>query len=593
MDALLLLSWEAWGTLAVVVGVIAALIGEWSRPDLVLLGGLTLLLLAGILPPEAAFAGFASSAVLAIAALYVVAAGMQRTDALAFSDRLLFSTSPRLSSQIARLGATTAALSGVVNNTPLVAILIPRLQQWARSRGVPASKVMIPLSYAAVLGGLVTLIGTSTNLVVSGLLQEATGRSLSMFDLTWIGLPAAIVGLIYLATVAHRLLPDRGEPTVPAAASTPRYHFELMVRADGDLVGRTIQEAFAGSDHRGPVALQRGEKSSIPVGPDAVLQADDLLLFAGPVSLAQTLHAHPGLERPAEAQSAGDASTVIYEAVLSGASGLVGQTLRSATFRARYRATVLAIHRQDADLPGRLGQVPLQAGDLLLLEAPPGFYEQWVGTRDDFYFVAPYESLPPASRAGKAPIALAILGGMVALTALGVVPLLTAALVAAFALLATGCLTVHEARHSIDLPVLVMIGAAFGLSRALEETGLAALLASGVLTATQGLGVMAALGLIYLLTSVLTELLTNAAAAALVVPTALDVAAAMNADPLPFALVVAVAASAGFATPFGYQTNLMVMSVGGYRVGDYVRAGLPLNLIVMGVALLAVWLVWL
>jgi di/tricarboxylate transporter len=182
---------------------------------------------------------------------------------------------------------------------------------------------------------------------------------------------------------------------------------------------------------------------------------------------------------------------------------------------------------------------------------------------------------------------------MVALTALGVVPLLTAALVAAFALLATGCLTVHEARQSIDLPVLVMIGAAFGLSRALESTGLAALLASGVLTATQGLGVMAALGLIYLLTSVLTELLTNAAAAALVVPTALDVAAAMNADPLPFALVVAVAASAGFATPFGYQTNLMVMSVGGYRVGDYVRAGLPLNLIVMGVALLAVWLVWL
>lgn len=590
MSVFFSLSWDAWVTLAVIVGVIAALIREWGRPDLVLLAALTTLLLAGILSPEAAFAGFSSSAVLSIAALYVVAAGVQRTGALAPMDRFLFSSSPRRSAQLFRLTATTAVLSGIVNNTPLVAILIPRLQQWARQHGVPVSKVMIPLSYAAVLGGLLTLIGTSTNLVVSGLLREATGQSLSMFDVTWIGLPAALAGILYLSLVGHRLLPDRSDPDLPAAPAH-RYYFELTVAPDGPLVGTTVGTAFEGGTV--PVGRQRGDEAPVPVASTDVLRGGDTLFFAGPVSLAQTLHDHPGLTRPSGPTPATAEPPGLYEAVLSGASGLVGQTLRSATFRDRYRATVLAIHRQDAELSGRLGQIPLQAGDLLLLEAPSAIYDRWLGTRDDFYFVAPLQSVPASPRREKAPVALGILGGMVALAASGVVPLLTAALTAAFALLATGCLRIEEARRSVDLPVLLMIGAAFGISQALQATGLAALLADGLLWGTQGLGVLAALALLYLVTFVLTELLTNAAAAALLLPTALDVAGALGADPVPFAVIVAIAASAGFATPFGYQTNLMVMSVGGYRFADYLRAGLPLNGIVMAVALWAVWLVWL
>lgn len=592
MSVFAVLSWEAWGTLVVIVGVIVALIREWGRPDLLLLGALTLLLLAGILSPEEAFAGFSSSAVLSIAALYVVAAGMQRTDALAFTDSLLFSGSPRLSVQLARLSATTAVLSGIMNNTPLVAILIPRLQQWARRQGVPVSKVMIPLSYAAVLGGLLTLIGTSTNLVVSGLLAEATGQSLSMFDLTWVGLPAVVVGVLYLALVAPRLLPDRPAPSPPPETAVPRYHFELLVPRGSALIGKTIRQAFGAEPGESPIGRQQGSAEPVPVGPTDVLAAGDVLLFAGSVSLAQMLHAHPDLERPSgSVQPSG--SVTLYEAVLSGSSSLVGQTLQSAAFRDRYRATVLAVHRQDNDVLGRPGRILLRAGDLLLLEAPSSFYERGLGNRDDFYFVAPYQSMPSSPRRGKAPLALAILGSMVLITATGLVPLLTAALTAALALLATGCLRLDEARQSIDLPVLLMIGAAFGLSQALQSTGLASLLATGLFTSTHGLGILAVLALLYLMTSVLTELLTNAAAAALVLPTALEVAGSLGADPLPFAIVVAVAASAGFATPFGYQTNLMVMSVGGYRFGDYVRAGLPLNLLVMAVSLGALWIFWL
>lgn len=587
------LSWDAWMTLVVILGVVIALVREWTRPDVVFLGALTLLLVAGVLTPETAFAGFSSSAVLSIAALYVVAAGMQQTDALAFTDRLLFSNSSRLTLQIARLSMTTALMSGVVNNTPLVAILIPRLQQWARRQGVPVSKVMIPLSYAAVLGGLLTLIGTSTNLVVSGLLYEATGQSLSMFDLTWIGLPAVVAGVLYLSLVAHRLLPNHSGPRLPRESGATRYHFDLRVPSNSALVGKRLRTAFGADLGHLPIGRQRGNGDPEPVQTSDTIESGDIFLFAGSVSLAQTLHAHPDLERLPGVHVNDEGPLTLYEAVLSNSSSLVGQPLRAATFSDSNRVAVLAIHREDQGVPSRFHQTPLRGGDLLLIEAPTSFYERGTGAKNDFYFVAPYRAASaPSLRREKAPVSLAILGAMVLCTATGIVPLLTAALVAVFALLGTGCLRLSECRQRIDLPVLIMIGAAFGLSQALQGTGLATMLAGGVLGATKGLGVFATLALLYLVTFVLTELLTNAAAAALVFPTALEVSVSMGADPIPFALVVAVAASAGFATPFGYQTNLMVMSVGGYRFMDYVRAGLPLNLIVMVVALLSVWLFW-
>ncbi len=614
------LGWDAWLTAGVVLAMTVLLAREVGRPDMVLLGSLVALLFFGVVPPEMAFAGFSSSAVLSIAALYVVAAGVQRTEALARADRLLLARRGPFGWALFRLMGTAAVLSAFVNNTPLVAILIPRLQRWAEARGISPSKVMIPLSYAAVLGGTATLIGTSTNLVVSGLLKESAGLSIGFFDLTWIGLPAAVVGIAYFALVGHRLLPGRATPARRSSSEEEKgheaapsgaargpfgdgrpYHIELRLGEGSPLVGRSpaeAQQAVPAGAHLEevhPAVAAAAPDALSPNGPPTGrLAAGDVLRFsATPAALAHLL-ATDGLERTGTAPDGGaqPPRTMLFEAVLAGTSPLVGRSLSAADFERHYQASVLAVQRRDAPLRRPLRERPLRAGDLLLLEAPNDFHRQHSLDRADFSLVAPYLVAVPARRAQKAPVALALFLGMIGAAALGLLPLVTAAFAAALAMIATGCLRLDEARRGVDVPVLLMIGAAFGIGKTVEETGLAAAIAAAALSPLEALGPMAVLGGVYLVTTVMTELLTNAAAAALVLPVALEAAARLGLDPLPFALAVAVAASAGFATPFGYQTNLMVMGPGGYRFTDFVRAGVPLNLIVMAVALFMLWLVW-
>ncbi len=589
------LGWDAWFTAGVVMLMVGALVREAAQPYLVLLGCLGLLLVAGVLPPDVAFSGFSNSAVLAIASLFVVAAGVQRTEALTVFDRLLFGRSRAMPVVLLRLMGPTALLSSLVNNTPLVAMLIPRVQHWARREGVAASKLLIPLSYASVLGGMITLIGTSTNLVVSGLLQQATGAGLHFFDLTWVGLPAACVGMLYVSLVGHRFLPSNRQPDWRAGRSLKPYHFELRVGARAPAAGRTIEEAgLRGLDDAYLMQVRRGRHTVGPVSPAEVLLPDDVLVFSGDAALIDPLMAGHGLERVVEAPSSNGVQRLpLFEAVVAASSTLVGKTLKEVGFRERFQGVVLALQRRSRHLAGPLGQTPIEAGDLLLIEARPGFDRQWNAMREDFYLVAPALPEEPAGRTRRAPVALLILGGMVLASAFGVVPLVTAAFLAALTMIATGCLSLAEARQAVDLPLLLMIGAALGVGAALTETGLAGVAAQGLLQATVQAGPFIMLLAVYLLTNLLTELLTNAAAAALVFPIALATAHDLNLDPVPFAVVVAVAASAGFSTPFGYQTNLMVMGAGGYRFMDYFKAGFPLNVLVMAVALLCIWLVWL
>lgn len=590
------LDWQIWVTATTIVALIVALARDVGRPDMLLMGTLCFFLLTGIIGPEAAFSGFSNSAVLSIAFLFIVAAGMQRTEALTRLDPLLFPRTRSLSLRLARMMSTTALASGFVNNTPLVAILIPRFQQWAREHGVAASKVLIPLSYAAVLGGMITLIGTSTNLVVSGLLQEATGESIGLFELAWVGVPATVAGITYFALYGHRRLPDRTDTLTAPDAGTPPYHCELRVGSSSPLAGKSLGDVRGADGILYPSYIRRTDGRLEPAAHDAVLQAGDVLSFTAEADTIKALRAYTDLEgaisNTPPVPSDGQAQATLFEAVLSGASHLVGETLNAAHFHDRYQANVLAIQRRDAHLAGPLGDLPLEPGDLLLLEAPPDFYERWNANREDFYLVAPFLAERPIQRRGKAPMALAIFGAMIALTAFGVLPLVTASFGAALAMMLTGCLHLDEARHSIDVPVLLMIAAAFGISTAIEQTGLAALVASAVVDATQGAGPLAVLAGLYLITTIMTELLTNSAAAALVFPIALTVARDMDIDAMPFVIAIAVAASAGFATPFGYQTNLMVMGPGGYTFMDFVRAGLPLNVIVMIVAVLVIWLKW-
>lgn len=637
MDVFATLGWDAWVTVAVVAGIVGALFRDWWRPDLVMLAGVGVLLLAGVVTPAQAFAGFSNTAVLTVGALYVVAAGVQQTDALSALDRVLFTTSGSRGWVLARFMLPTSFLSGLLNNTPIVAMVTPRLQEWASEHDIPASKVMIPLSYAAITGGMTTLVGTSTNLVVAGLMETEGYEPLHLFDVTWIGVPAAVAVIAYFVLGGHRLLPDRGTSAPVVEDELERDMFELKVTVQSPLVGQTIDAANLRELDDAYLTHLRRDGQVIQASPRQVLEQGDVLSFNGAPTARERLLRRPGLKRhvpePGGLAPVRYQTLPLYEAVIAESSDLVGQTLRDANFREEYQGVVLGIQREDEPVTRPVGRTELKAGDLLIVEAPVDFAKKWSsGSRDEFYLVAPRDgrarraaqtldasngapngaAKPVPGPAGgpaksdetggeteddglsaKAYLSLGLTGAMVGVAATGIVPIVTAAFVAALLMIGTGCLSGAGAQKALNVQVLVVIAAALGIGQAVDTTGLAQAMAEAVLGATAGLGPIAALAALYLATNLLTELITNNAAAVLMLPIATATASSLGAPPVAFGLVVAVAASASFLTPIGYQTNLMVMGPGGYRFSDYARVGWPVTLIVMSITLLVISVLYL
>ncbi len=602
---------NAWITVAVVMGVVGALMADVGRPDLVLLSGLSVLLVSGVVSPDQAFAGFSNAAVLTVGALYVVAGGVQHTDALSELDRVLFADTTRLEPVLARFMVPTSVLSGLLNNTPIVAMLTPRLQEWADAQNIPASKLMIPLSYAAITGGMMTLIGTSTNLIVAGLMEAEGYEPLSLFDVTWVGVPAALVVIAYFVLGGHRLLPDRGTSAPAAERRLGQNMFEVTVTAPSPIVGQTVAEA--GLRDLGDAYLTHVRRGTevLQGRPGRPLEQGDVLAFNGSLAARERLLERPGLSRtlPAPDGTHDDPARYetlpLYEAVIAESSNLVGTTLGEANFREQYQGVVLGIQRQDEPVTSPVGTTELQAGDLLIVEAPGDFKKRWSsGSREEFYLVAPRDGRArpggapddeegKTDRSGRAPIALGLTGAMVLAAATGLAPIVTAAVLAALLMILAGCIRPAEAQRALNVQVLVVIAAALGIGKAIETTGLATAAAQGVLSVAEPFGPVIVLVALYLLTNLLTEIITNNAAAVLMLPVAMAAASSLGAPPVAFGVLVAVAASASFLTPIGYQTNLMVMAPGGYRFSDYARVGWPVTLLVMGTSVGIISLVWL
>nr|WP_279303968.1 SLC13 family permease [Salinibacter ruber] len=584
---------------------------DLGRPDLVLLSGLAALLVTGVVPPAEAFAGFSNPAVLTVGALYVVAGGVQQTSALSRLDRVLFPNTTRLGPVLARFMVPTSVLSGLLNNTPIVAMLTPRLQEWADAQDIPASKLMIPLSYAAITGGMMTLVGTSTNLIVAGLMEAEGYDPLSLFDVTWVGVPAALVVVAYFVLGGHRLLPDRGTSAPAAERRLGQNMFEVTVTAPSPIVGQTVAEA--GLRDLGDAYLTHVRRGTevLQGRPDRTLEQGDILAFNGSLAARERLLERPGLSRTlphpdgTHDDPARYETLPLYEAVIAESSNLVGTTLGEANFREQYQGVVLGIQRQDEPVTSPVGTTELQAGDLLIVEAPGDFEERWSsGSREEFYLVAPRDGRArpggapehddeEMDRSGRAPIALGLTGAMVLAAATGLAPIVTAAFLAALLMILAGCIRVAEAQRALNVQVLVVIAAALGVGKAIETTGLATAAAQGVLAVAEPFGPVVVLVALYLLTNLLTEIITNNAAAVLMLPVAMAAASSLGAPPVAFGVLVAVAASASFLTPIGYQTNLMVMAPGGYRFSDYARVGWPVTLLVMGTSVGIISLVWL
>jgi di/tricarboxylate transporter len=588
------LSWQAWATLAVVLAMLVALVRELARTDLILMGAVGVLVALGILTPQEAFAGFSNSAVIAVGSLFVVAAAVQNTGALAFADRLMFPRQPHVTEAAVRMGLTVGTLSAFLNNTPLVAMFMPRVQVWCQRMGVSPSKLLIPLSYATILGGVTTLVGTSTNLVVSGLMEEAGLAPLRLFTQTPIALPASLAGFLALIFVGMRFLPDRKEGAGAQADGLERCLFELRVPPGSSFVGQTVEDAGLRALGDAFLAHVRSGREIVPAAPETVLRAGDTLLFQGSARAMEALLERPGLARAVEPVAEPALATLpLFEAVVSDSSALVGKTLREVAFRETYGGVVLALRRQADEVVESLGRTPIRAGDLLLIEAPLGFAKRWNASREEFYLVASRRAPRPRPQPRKAPFALFVLVAAVAVAAFDVVPIETTAFVGALLLVATRCLSGQEARRAVEIQTLVVIAASLGVGKAIEETGLAAFFAEGIVGGLAALGPVGAVAAIYVATSIVTELITNNAAAALLIPIGIEVAAQTGIAPEVLGVTVAIAASSSFLTPIGYQTNMMVMAAGGYRFTDYWWSGLPLFLVYSTMTVLMIWLLWL
>jgi di/tricarboxylate transporter len=576
------MGWQAWFTLAVVIVMFVAMVRGSASPAAAILGAVVVLLSVGVIDAEQAFSGFSNAAPITVAALYVLARAVEDSGALRPLVRSALGGGGSDTVRLLRLCVPSAAASAFLNNTPIVAMLIRPVCDWAERNGRSPSRFLMPLSFAVVLGGVVTTIGTSTNLVVSGLLEHSGQEPFGLFEITHVGLPVALVGVVVVALTASRLLPERNPPRSGLDPSMRDFVVRMVIEPSGPLAGRTVEEA--GLRHLEGVFLVEIEREGepiAPVAPTTPLHDGDHLLFVGQARLILDLQNIEGLdsaERPHMAEVQTSARNVV-EAVIGRESPLLGRTPKEVGFRERYQAAIVGIHREGQPLVAKLGQVKLRTGDTLLLLTDVGFRERWRG-RPDFLVINPLdgdtEELP--LQKGRAAWVGLVGAAVVFVAGSGLLPILQASLIAAVVLVATRALSARAARESVEIDVLIVIAASFGIGAAIEKSGLAAALGNAIVEVFSGFGWRGVLLGIVIATVALTEFISNNAAAALMFPIAMASAQQVGADPRAFAIAVAVSASNSFLTPIGYQTNTMVYGPGGYRFGDYVRLGLPLTL---------------
>ena len=484
----------------------------------------------------------------------------------------------------ARIMSPVVLLSAFLNNTPIVAMFMPVVEDICKRARLAPSSLYLPMAYAATFGGVCTLIGTSTNLIVNDAYIKASGgKSMAMFDLTWVGVPCAVAAILFVLLFSRRLLPKR-EPAIKMNDDPRQYTTEMTVVENGGLVGKSVEEAgLRNLPGLFLMEIEREGQLIVAVSRRQKLEARDRLVFVGVLESVVDLQKTRGLARSDEAAFTLDAPLSrrrLIEAVVSDRCPLIGTTIRAGQFRTTYSAAVVAVGRGGQRVEGKIGDIELQPGDTLLLETDDDFVTRQRNS-NHFFLISGVENSQPI-RHDRAWIALALLAMMIATVAFGLIDLLSAALVSATLMVLSQCCTLSQARQSVDWSLLVSIAAALGIGKAIDTCGLDDFVAGHLIGFAAG-NPWWVLVAVYLTTMIFTELITNNAAAILVFPIAWASASTLGVNPMPFVITICIAASAGFATPFGYQTNLMVYAPGGYRFSDYLRIGIPLDLIFMAI----------
>ncbi len=602
-------------TLLVVLLTLVAFIREWAPPDVLAISILCLLVALGLVKMEDMSSVFRNEAPLTIAALFVIGGALEKSGAVNQIGRLL---QRRLNggvrSSILAFTVVATFFSAWMNNTAIVAILLPVALGFARAKEIPASKLLIPLSYSSILGGCCTLIGTSTNLLVNGTLKDMGLETMSMFALAPVGVPLAIAGIAYMVIFGPKLLPSRSSITGSLEIdhrTTPLHH--LLIGEGSSLIGKKLFDTQLGSREAGIHVLEirrRGARLMIPLSEVSVERNDRFLV---------ALHRRKGGAAKAEelfrdigAQELSVVDGIVSELVVPSESSIVGRTLAASDFRQRYNCVVLAVHRSGLNITSRMAEIEIERGDTLLVITAVNNLPDLKATRDFVLTDAPEAKRGdlPATPLRRWPIIFSwsvlaavvitvTITDMLSRMNLGVssIPIHYAALVGALALLWSGILTPREAYESVDWQVLLMLYGLLGLGMAMQTTGTAEWLAKQLVTGAASFVSPAILPyvmlwLVFVFTLLLTEVLSNNATAVMMVPIVVRLAGEMGVDIWPFIMAVTVAASTAFALPMGYQTHMMVYGPGGYRFSDYLRVGIPLNVICALIACPIIPLIW-
>lgn len=574
-------------TLGIVLLTLILFISEWLPVDITAITIMVLLIVLGLVTPEEGISGFSSSATITVMAMFILSAGIARTGAIQIVSELLVKWGGRTSSQqILALGAIAGPISGVINNTAVLAVFLPIVEDLCNQQRISPSKLLIPLSYSTILGGMITVIGTSTNILASGLSAKLGYGTFSLFEFTKLGLITFTIGLTYLVLIAPRLLPDKKA----AGSDTQEYGLqdyvsEIVIPPRSSLVGQTLRSSqIQRKFDMDVLEIIRNDTRFAQPFADKVLQPGDILVVRGQRECLLNIKDERGIDilpdvqfgQPSIAENLTSGEDTIAEVLILSNSDLIGSTLKDFRFRQRYNLTVLAIRRGEEFVRERLGKVTLRFGDLLLVQGPKQSFVGLQNSRDLLVFEQrDMESL----RREKAGMAVAIGVGVVLVAAFDLLPILVSALAGVVLMVITGCLKPGEVYSAVRWDIIFLLAGLIPLGIAMENSGTTKWLADNLVSLGSSLSPYWMLTFFFLITALLTEVLSNNASVVLLLPVAAQVAQTLDLNPFAFMFVVTFAASNSFMTPIGYQTNTMVYSAGGYRFLDFFRVGAPLSLL--------------
>lgn len=582
-----------WFTLLIFIVLSVFLFKEILPTEIAIFSALILLVTADVINIKEAFSGFSNEGMLTIAILFVVAGALQSTGAIENISKSVFGKKKLgIPSSIFRISIFSGSFSAFLNNTPIVAMLIPTVKNWAESNDISPSKLLIPLSYATILGGMCTLIGTSTNLVVHGLLINNGNSGFSFFELSPIGIPIAIAGIAFMTFFGGRLLPNRKTPDSDFTDSINEYVVELKITEEYPKIGMTIEEAgLRHLQNSYLFQIERNGEILAPAKPKEKLKLNDRLFFTGTAKKILELQKTPGLQLIKESDfdlknyDSDDIKT--FEAVISHNSVFVNKTPKEINFRDYCNAVIIAIHRNGERINKKIGETILRPGDTLLLLAEKNFKNKW-RTSTDFYLISESDEIPSKPK-WHTYLSLLLFITMVVLATLNVLPLINAMAIAAIILVISGTIKGENVFSMIDWKVLLVIASSFGIAIAIEKSGVGRFFSEIIIGSLEQFGPIAIVAGVYFVTAIYTSIITNNTAALLMFPIALASSVSTGIDIHVFALAIAIGASSSFITPISYQTNLMVYGPGGYKYTDFLRLGIPLQIITGVIAVLIIW----